>query len=71
MAPPDIPLNELFGEGVSGAQQTAFGASRLFGSAILGQAAFWREGTGQDLYGVTPQTYRSLKDGASMAAWRD
>ena len=31
----------------------------------MGQAAFWREGTGQDLYGVTPQTYRSLKDGGA------
>lgn len=59
----DIAMNELFGEGVSGVQQTAFGASRLFGSALLGQAAFWRDGTGQDLTGVTPQIYRPMKLG--------
>jgi outer membrane autotransporter protein len=54
-------MNDLFGEGVSGAQQTAFGAARLFGSAMLGQAAFWRDNTGeQDLAGMTPG---SLKDG--------
>jgi outer membrane autotransporter protein len=61
----DIPLNVLFGEGVTGAQQTAFGASRLFGSAMMSQAAFWRDGAGdgQDLNGITPQNNRSMKDG--------
>ncbi|MGO9171845.1 MAG: autotransporter outer membrane beta-barrel domain-containing protein, partial [Rhodomicrobium sp.] len=48
--------------GIAGAQQTAFGASSLFGSAMFAQAAFWRSGGGQDLMGVTPQTYRSMKD---------
>jgi outer membrane autotransporter protein len=60
---PNISMAGLFGEGVAGAQQTAFGASSLFGSAMLAQGAFWREGSGQDLSGVTPQNLRSLKDG--------
>ena len=42
----DISLDELFGEGVSGTQQTSFNASRLFGSAMLAQAVFWGGGTG-------------------------
>lgn len=54
----DIQANELFGEGVSGAQQTAFVAGSLFGSAMMGQAAFWRDGAGPDPTGITPQTYR-------------
>jgi outer membrane autotransporter protein len=60
----DIPLNVLFGEGVTGAQQTAIGASRLFGSTMMSQAAFWRDGAGngQDLNGITPQNNRSMKD---------
>ena len=52
----DISTNDLFGEGISGTQQTAFHASRLFGSAMLRQAAFWRDGIGQDTNGVTPQS---------------
>ena len=40
----DIPIDELAGEGVSGLQETAFGASRLFGSAMLAQAAFLGQG---------------------------
>ena len=59
----DIPIDELGGEGVGGAQQTAFGASRLFGSAIMAQAAFWLNG-GADLNGITPQRNRPLKLGA-------
>ncbi len=51
-------MTQLFGGGVSGAQQTAIGASRLFGNALFGQALFWRSG-GTDFNGVTP---RSLKD---------
>ena len=60
----DITEDELGGEGVAGAQQTAFGASRLFGSAIMAQAAFWMNGGGPDLNGITPQTYRPMKLGA-------
>ena len=47
-------LNAISGEGVSGAQQTAFGASNLFMSAVMGQATFWRDNTGPDLVGITP-----------------
>lgn len=60
----DIPLDELGGEGVGGGQQATFGATRLFGSAIMAQAAFWMNGSGPDLTGVTPQTNRPMKLGA-------
>lgn len=60
----DISLAELAGEGIAGAQQTAFGASRLFGSAIMAQAGFWLNGGGPDLNGITPQTNRPMKLGA-------
>lgn len=47
---------DVFGEGVSGSQQAAFGAAGLFGSAMLAQGAFWREAE-------TPRNnYNSLKD---------
>jgi outer membrane autotransporter protein len=59
--------NALFGEGVAGAQGAALSAASLFGSAMLGQAAFWREGGQQDTNGVTPQSQRSLKDGPEGA----
>ena len=36
----DIPIDELGGEGVSGTEQTAFDASRLFGSTMLAQTVF-------------------------------
>ena len=52
----DITQNDLFGEGVSGAQQTAFGASSLFASAMLREAAAWRDGmTGPDNNGMAPK----------------
>ena len=60
----DISLDELFGEGVSGAQQTAFGASRLFGSAMLAQAAFFGQGP-QTYRPEQPQKYHPLKLGPS------
>ena len=47
-------LNAISGEGVSGAQQTAFGASNLFMSAVMGQATFWRDNTAPALVGITP-----------------
>lgn len=56
----DIPLNELFGEGVTGTQQTAFGASNLFASSMMGQGAFWRDG-GRDAQ--PDNNNQSLKDG--------
>ena len=61
----NVTMNQLFGAGVSGAQETAFGASRLFGSAMIGQALFWRSG-GPDLNGITPL---SLKDAGGPAAF--
>jgi outer membrane autotransporter protein len=73
----DITEDELFGEGVSGTQQTAFDASRRFGSAILAQTVFWREGgfpyfagggagSAAQAYGRgRPDTYRPLKLGPS------
>ena len=47
-------LNAISGEGVSGAQQTAFGASNLFMSAVMGQAVFWGNNIGQGRVGRTP-----------------
>jgi uncharacterized protein with beta-barrel porin domain len=47
-------LNAISGEGVTGAQQTAFGASNMFMSAVMGQATFWRENLGQGRVGPTP-----------------
>jgi outer membrane autotransporter protein len=53
----------LAGEGVSGAEQTAFGASSLFGSAIQAQALFWNGGQAPN---APPQeVYRPLKLGPS------
>lgn len=68
----DIPINTLFGEGVIGFQQASFGALGLFGSALIGQGAFWRDGGSQDPDGITPQSLKdapagSMKDG--LAGW--
>lgn len=66
----DIPLNELFGEGVTGAQQTAFGASNLFASAMMGQGAFWQNG-GRDAGNADTNDNngnQSLKDGPGTLA---
>ena len=60
----DVTEDELFGLGTAGAQQAAFGASRLFGSTMLAQAAFGLFGGGPDLTGVTPQNYKPMKLGA-------
>ena len=68
----DISSARLFGEGVAGFLQAGFGAAELFGSAMMGQGAFWRDGAPQDLDGITPQSLKdsapgSLKDG--LAGW--
>lgn len=60
----DTTTDQLFGLGTAGAQQAAFGASRLFGSTMMAQAMFGLFGNGPDLTGVTPQTYRPMKLGA-------
>jgi hypothetical protein len=41
----DITLDDLFGGGMSGAQQAAFGASSMFASAMMGQGATTRRPT--------------------------
>ncbi len=61
----DIPVEEVAGGGVGGGQQAAIDASRQFGSAMLAQAGFWLFGGGPDLAGITPQTYRPMKLGAT------
>jgi outer membrane autotransporter protein len=74
----DIPIDVLGGEGVTGTEPTAFDASSLFGSVLLGQGTFWRDGTGPGVNGMTPESIardrarqdgpgRSLKDGADYS----
>jgi autotransporter-associated beta strand protein len=46
-------LNMLSGEGVSGTQETAFGAAVMFNSIMMDQGAFWRSGDAADVNGVT------------------
>jgi autotransporter-associated beta strand protein len=46
-------LDMLSGEGVSGAQETAFGAAGMFTSMMMDQGAFWRNGETIDVNGVT------------------
>ena len=61
----DITDNDLGGGGVSGAQQTAFGASSMFASAMMGQGAMLL--AGQDVFNDTQNNlqnnYPSIKDG--------
>jgi uncharacterized protein YhjY with autotransporter beta-barrel domain len=52
----DITVDELGGEGVTGAQQTAFDASRLFGSAMLARTVFPYLAVGEP--GMGPQASR-------------
>ena len=66
----DISQDGLGGGGVAGSQQAAFGASSLFNSLMLGQAALWRDGPRQE----QPQRQGSLKDdpadyGPAEANW--
>jgi hypothetical protein len=42
----------LSGEGVSGTQETAFGAADMFTSIMMDQGAFWRNGETIDVNGV-------------------
>jgi autotransporter-associated beta strand protein len=55
VAPSRLPaaLSMLSGEGVSGTQEAAFGAARMFASIMMDQGAFWRSGDTLDLDGVT------------------
>lgn len=55
LAPSQIPaaLDMLSGEGVSGTQETAFGAAGMFNSIMMDQGAFWRNRETVDVNGVT------------------
>src|SRR5262249_5888216 len=44
-------LDALSGEGVSGTQETAFGAADMFTSIMMDQGAFWRNGESIDVNG--------------------
>ena len=46
-------LNAISGEGISGTQETAFGAGDMFLSTMMDQEAFWRSGSTIDPIGVT------------------
>jgi outer membrane autotransporter protein len=46
-------MDMLSGEGVSGTQETAFGASSMFTSIMMDQGAFWRNRETVDVNGVT------------------
>ena len=63
----DIPIETVGGAGVTGTQETALGATRMFGSAMLGQATLWREGLEQR----QPQNLGSLKDGSTVSMSED
>ena len=55
LTPSQIPaaLDMLSGEGVSGTQETAFGAAGLFTSIMMDQGTFWRNRETVDVNGVT------------------
>jgi uncharacterized protein with beta-barrel porin domain len=63
----DIPIDTIGGGGVTGTQETSLGASRMFGSAMMGQATLWREGLEQP----QPQNLGSLKDGSTVSMSED
>jgi autotransporter-associated beta strand protein len=46
-------LDMLSGEGVSGTQETAFGAASMFNSIMMDQGAFWRNRETVDVTGVS------------------
>ncbi len=67
LAASQIPaaLDMLSGEGVSGTQETAFGAAGMFNSIMMDQGAFWRNRETVDVSGVTlggePLSYAPAK----------
>jgi autotransporter-associated beta strand protein len=67
LAASQIPaaLDMLSGEGVSGTQETAFGAAGMFTSIMMDQGAFWRNRETVDVNGVTfggePLSYAAAK----------
>jgi outer membrane autotransporter protein len=57
-------MDALSGEGLSGTQETAFGAAEMFTSIMMDQGAFWRSGETVDVNGVTyggPMQYAAAK----------
>jgi outer membrane autotransporter protein len=55
-------LNALSGEGLSGTQETAFGAGGTFLTAMMGQGAFWRNGeAGSAGAGPSAMNYAAAK----------
>ena len=46
-------MTTLSGEGITGAQETAFGTANIFTSLLMEQGAFWRSGNPVDPYGVS------------------
>lgn len=56
-------MSALSGEGVTGAQEAAFGAANIFTSLLMDQGAFWRSGNPVDPYGVS----FAPGDGAALA----
>jgi outer membrane autotransporter protein len=57
-------MDALSGEGLSGTQETAFGAADMFTSIMMDQGAFWRSGETVDVNGVTyggPMQYAASK----------
>jgi outer membrane autotransporter protein len=67
LAASQIPaaLDMLSGEGVSGTQETAFGAGSMFTSMMMDQGAFWRNRETVDVNGVSfagePLAYAAAK----------
>jgi outer membrane autotransporter protein len=67
LAASQIPaaLDMLSGEGVSGTQETAFGAASMFNSIMMDQGAFWRNRETVDVNGVSfagaPLAYAAAK----------
>jgi autotransporter-associated beta strand protein len=67
LAASQIPaaLDMLSGEGVSGTQETAFGAGSMFNSIMMDQGAFWRKRDTVDVSGVSfagePLAYAAAK----------
>jgi autotransporter-associated beta strand protein len=55
LSPAQLPaaMDALSGEGVSGTQETAFGAAGMFTSIMMDQGAFWRNGETVDINGLT------------------
>ena len=67
----DITTNTLFGEGVTGSQQTALGASGLFASAMMNEAEFANqssENAGGGQNDMSVPDHRPMKFGFSRRA---